>query len=279
ESVHQVLCDEIKRMGLEAFFQIKNDSIIGLNGSEFIFAGIRTIDITKVKSMTNIHIAWVEEGQVVSEKSWEILGPTIRGVHPEFGDAEIWTSFNPELDTDPTYIRLIEQPQPGSIVVKVNYSDNPFFPDVLEQERLHLHNTDKTHGRMKYNHTWEGECVPAVEGAIFANEIARLHEQSRVRLLDYDNTGLLYGVMDLGWGVMSLVLVQRFASTVQIVGYREWTHTTYHEMTLQLKKEFPSVRWGKIYMPHDASHKDPKYGKSHKDVMTHLGWDVADIPQ
>jgi len=277
ESVHQVLCDEIARLKLEDFFIIKNDSIVGLNGSEFIFSGIRSMDVAKLKSLHGVHIAWVEEAQVVSDKSWSVLIPTIRAEHPKFGASEIWATFNPELDTDPTYIRLVENPPPDSYVTKINHTDNPFFPEILEQERKYLQDTDKSHSKAIYLHTWEGRCLPAVAGAIFANEVAQLFENSRVRPLDYDSSGLVYGVMDLGWGVMSLILVQRFASTVQIIGYYEYTHTTYEQMTREL--EALPYRWGKMFMPHDASHKDPKYGKSHFDVMEELGWNTEQIPQ
>ncbi len=275
ESVYQLLKDQIVLMGYErAFVFTKNSIVCTQTGSSFIFAGLRQQDVTKLKSLEGVDICWAEEAQVITDVSWRVLIPTIRK-----DNSIIIITFNPELDTDPTYVRFIENTPPRSMVIKLNHDDNPFFGNVLEEERAHLEFTDKTAGQMVYRNVWEGECMPAVEGAIFANEIANLHEQNRIRPLDYDSTGLLYGVMDLGWGVMSMVLVQRFASTISIVAYREWTHTTYHEMTLQLKKEFPSVRWGKIFMPHDAAHKDPKYGKSHIDVMTHLGWDVADIEQ
>ena len=234
------------------------------------------MDVAKLKSLHNVHIVWVEEAQVVSEKSWEVLGPTIRAEHPEFGESEIWVSYNPELDTDPTHTRFIENRPPGALVIKLNHSDNPFFPAVLEKERQYLFDTDKSHNKSKYKHIWEGEYLTAVEGAIFANEVARLFENNRVRPLTYDKSGVVHGVWDLGWGVSALILVQRFASTIQIIGYLERRNATYHDITLELRKL--DYRWGKMFMPHDATHKDPKYGKSHFDEMEGLGWTTAEIP-
>jgi len=272
ESVYQLLVDQIALMGLQDFYTCTKDTIVGANGSQFIFAGLRQQDITKLKSMEGVDIVWVEEGQVVTDKSWSVLIPTIR----KKGSIIIVT-FNPELDTDPTYVRFVENTPPNTILIKINYSDNPWFPGVLESERQYLYDTDKSHGRVKYNNVWEGECMPAVEGAIFAAEIAKMQEERRVRPLDYDPTGRVHVVMDLGYGVMSAILVQKFASTVQIIGYKEMVHSTYHDLTLELK-ELP-YRWGKVFMPHDASHKDPKYGKSHFQVMEELGWKTEKIPQ
>lgn len=274
ESVHQVLCDEIDRLGLEDFYSIKHDTIIGKNGTEFIFAGLRQMDVSKLKSLHGVTIAWCEEAHVISDRSWDVLIPTIRAE-----GSRIILTFNPELDTDPTYMRFIENTPPNSYLAKVNYSDNPWFPEVLEEERAYLELTDKTPGKVKYKWIWEGQTMPAVEGAIFANEVAQLHEDGRVRPLDYDPKGRVYGVMDLGWGVMTLALAQRFASTVQVIKYYEVMHTTYAQLTAQVREDCKGFRWGKIFMPHDASHRDPKYGKSHFDVMRELEWEVEQVPQ
>ena len=272
ESVYQLLVDQISDMGLGAFYNCTKSSIVGQNGSLFIFAGLRQQDITKLKSMEGVDIVWVEEGQVVTDKSWEVLIPTIRKEA-----SMIIVTFNPELDTDPTYVRFVEKTPPRSLVLKLNHSDNPFFPQVLEEERAYLEETDKSPGKVKYLNIWEGECMPAVEGAIFAAEVARLFEDGRVRPLNYDPKGKVHMIMDLGWGVMACILVQRFASTVQIIGYREYSGVTYETMTRDL--ETLPYRWGKVFMPHDASHRDPKYGKSHFEVMEGLGWTTAKIDQ
>jgi phage terminase large subunit len=93
---------------------------------------------------------------------------------------------------------------------------------------------------------------------------------------------MVHGIMDLGYGVMTMVMAQKFASTVQIVGYREWRNRTYDFITNELKHEdekLKAYRWGSVFMPHDAAHKDPKTGHSHRRVMEDLGWTVEDVPQ
>jgi len=201
-----------------------------------------------------------------------VLIPTIR----EENSVIIFT-YNPELEDDPVHANYALDPQPDVCVVTMNWRDNPWFPEVLDKERLRAFERDQSEGKVKYNWIWEGMTLPAVEGAIFAAEVARMQEQGRVRLMDYDPKGRVHIVMDLGYGVMTAILVQKFASTVQIIGYEELTHSTYHDLTLKLQTR--QWRWGKVFMPHDAAHRDPKYGKSHHQVMQELGWQTESIPQ
>ena len=152
---------------------------------------------------------------------------------------------------------------------------------MLEDERRQDYEDDKHPGKPTYNYIWEGKPLPAVEGAIFALEVAKFEQDGRFRPVDYDPMGLVHGIMDLGYGVMTMVLAQKFASTVQIVGYREWRNHTYDMITTDLKgdEKLKDYRWGNIFMPHDAAHKDPKTGHSHKRIMEDLGWRVEDVPQ
>jgi phage terminase large subunit len=93
ESVHQLLRDQIAELGLDEFYAVTDNAIRGANGTEFYFAGLRSQDAHKLKSYEGVDICWVEEAQVVSKRSWDILLPTIRKP-----DSEVWVTFNPELD-------------------------------------------------------------------------------------------------------------------------------------------------------------------------------------
>jgi phage terminase large subunit len=107
DSVHKLLCDQIKDLGLDSFYRIEQSAIFGMNGTEFSFEGIRH-NVNKIKSYEGVDIAWVEEAQTTSKSSWETLIPTIRKE-----GSEIWVTFNPELDTDETYKRFVLKPPPG----------------------------------------------------------------------------------------------------------------------------------------------------------------------
>jgi phage terminase large subunit len=159
ESVHQLLRDQLAAMGLSGFYTVTETSITGKNGTQFLFAGLRQQDVAKIKSFEGVDIVWVEEAQVVTKKSWDILVPTIRKP-----GSEIWVTFNPELDTDETYVRFVAKPQPDSLVLKLTYADNEWFPDVLERERSALEGRDPE----AYANVWEGQCRSSVDGAIYA---------------------------------------------------------------------------------------------------------------
>ena len=157
ESVHYLLKKQIEEMGFSDLFTIQQSRITCKNGSEFVFAGIRQQSIVNLKSFESCSICWVEEAQVVTKKSWDALVPTIRSP-----GSEIWITFNPELDTDETYQRFVLNQSDDSLVVNVNYSDNPWFPEELDKERISWLKRDPE----GYKTVWGGECRPAVEGAI-----------------------------------------------------------------------------------------------------------------
>lgn len=161
DSVHKLLGERIKAMGLSSFYEVQNTRIIGANGTEFIFKGLRH-NIQEIKSTEGIDICWVEEGQSVSEESWSVLIPTIRE-----NNSEIWVTFNPIDDTDPTYQRFVVNPPPNSIIRKVSWRDNPWFPDVLRQEMEYLKRVDFD----AYMHVWEGETKSISDAVIFRGKV------------------------------------------------------------------------------------------------------------
>ncbi len=156
DSVHALLCEVIEKMGLSDFFTIYKDRIVGANGSVFIFAGIKS-NVNEIKSMQGIDICWVEEAQAMSRESLDVLVPTVRAE----GSIIIFT-FNPFKDTDPVYVES-QNPDENTLVIKANYSDNPFFPEVLriEMER------DKKNDYEKYLWVWEGQCLGLSDAQIF----------------------------------------------------------------------------------------------------------------
>lgn len=268
QSVHTLLTDQIQALGLGNFYEILEAEIRGQNGSLFSFTGLATNTVESIKSFEGCDIAWVEEAQTVSKKSWDILIPTIRKEN-----SEIWVSFNPDLDTDDTYQRFIVNKPENAAVVKINWSDNPWFPRTLEEERLHSKATNPD-----YENIWEGNCKAAKDGAIYANEIREAQENGRVTHVPYDPTLKVHVVMDLGWNdSMSIILVQRGVSEARIIGYIEDDHRTLDSYSSQLKN-LP-YNFGQLYLPHDGQTKDFKHGTSAEEIMRRNGWDVRIVPK
>lgn len=264
ESVHRLLKDQIESLGLDQFYTIQENKILGTNGTEFTFAGIRQQGVANLKSYEGTDICWVEEAQVVTKKSWDVLIPTIRKP-----GSEIWVTFNPELDTDETFSRFVVRPPEESVIIEMNWQDNPWFPPELDKERRQWLDRDP----VGYLTTWEGKCRPAVEGAIYANEIEATQREGRIRAVPYDPQLKVHTAWDLGWNdSMSIICVQRVASEVRVIDYIEDSHRTIDSYVMQLQER--KWNWGTDYIPHDGAHRDFKSGKSTQELLQTLGRNV-----
>ena len=162
DSVHRLLREQIDQLGLDGFFEITKNTIYrkpikGDAGSEFIFKGLR-FNSREIKSTEGVNICWIEEGQAVSSDSWDILIPTIREPN-----SEIWITFNPLDESDPTYQRFVLNPPDNAYVRKVNYDENPYFPKVLRDEMEWLKDRDY----QSYLHIWEGEVRKHSNSLVF----------------------------------------------------------------------------------------------------------------
>ncbi len=272
DSVHKLLSDQIQAMGYGAHYDVIKTAIVGRNGTSFMFAGLSDQTVESLKSYEGVDICWCEEAQAISAKSWKILIPTIRKDAPEgpFNlGSEIWVSYNPELETDETHQRFTVNPPEDCISVMVNYHDNPWFPRVLEKERLDCLKRYPA----DYPNIWEGKCKPAVQGAIYYDEVAKCEEEQRICNLPVDPMLKTHVVMDLGWNdSMSIAFVQRLRSEIRVVDYIEDDHRTLDSYSAEMKDK--GYNWGKLYLPHDGKHKDIKTGKSSGEIMEKMGWSV-----
>jgi phage terminase large subunit len=159
DSVHRLLRDQIDMLELAHRFDITQTSIRNIStGSEFIFKGMRH-NIREIKSTEGVDICWAEEAQSMSADSWDILPPTIRK-----SGSEIWVTFNPDDENDPTYSRFVKSPPPDSVVRHVNFDSNPFFPETMEKERQYAlslitsarDDSERAQAQADYDHIWLG---------------------------------------------------------------------------------------------------------------------------
>jgi phage terminase large subunit len=269
QSVHQLLSDQIEAMGLSSAFEVLNNEIRGPHGSQIFFSGLSDITATGLKSFEGVDIVWCEEAQAISAKSWKTLIPTIRKE-----GSEIWVTYNPELETDPTHQLFVVNQPPDCVSVLMNWTENPYFPAVLAAEREHAQKTMKPE---EYRNVWEGECLPAVTGAIYFEEMAAAERDGRIRDVPADPLLKTHAIWDLGWNdSMSIILVQRSASELRIVDYIEDSHRTLDDYVRQLKNM--PLNWGTHYLPHDGFTKDFKTGKSAQEIMEALGCSIEQTP-
>jgi phage terminase large subunit len=262
DSVHRLLSDQIEHLGLGGFYEITRDEIRGRNGSLFVFAGLSTQTVESIKSFEGLDGAWIEEAQVVSKRSWDVLTPTIRKPN-----AEIWSTLNPHLETDETYQRLIAYPPTDSLVLRVNWRDNPWFHETsLPQERLDFQKRDPDN----YPNIWEGEPLRVAEGAIYRHEMEAVYTSGRVRDVPHDPLLKVHTVWDLGWNdAMAIGLFQRAASELRCIDYIENTHQTLDWYVREIEKR--PFRWGMDFLPHDGGARNYQTGKSTEEALRAMG--------
>jgi len=269
DSVHKLLSDQIELIGLQSFYEVTQNSIRGKNGAEFAFVGLKN-NIANVKSFEGIDICWVEEAQTVSKTSWNVLIPTIRKE-----ESEIWISFNPELEADETYQRFVVSPPDNSIVQRINWSDNLWFPETLRMEKDALKNRDPA----AYNNVWEGLCRLTVDGAIFANEMNMAELQGRITRVPYDATKPVHAVFDLGWADHTAIwFVQFIGMETRLINYLQDTQKTMSHYLQELQKL--GYVYDTIHLPHDAESKNiASNGRSIDDIVRAAGYKTNILPR
>jgi phage terminase large subunit len=274
DSVYTLLCDQIRRLDLSDFYTTTRDEIRGKNGTLFVFSGLSLQTKDSLKSFEGIDYAWVEEAHSVSQGSWDVLTPTIRKP-----GSEIWCSFNPSMDTDPVYRMFCLKDRDDTVVVTDNWYDNPWKSDALDSEREAMKRDDPE----KYAHIYEGNCRPAVEGAIYYKEVSALRSSGRYHAVPYDPMLKVHVVADLGFNdYMSLLLVQRLSSEIRIIRYIEDRKRDIPSYSVELKDL--KLNYGKVWLPHDAKEAtltaaSNPIGATAQEQFRNLGWDTEIVPK
>jgi phage terminase large subunit len=161
QSVKKLLEMKIESMGVGHLFEVQQTQIKTPYGGLIIFQGMQNHTADSIKSLEGYDIAWVEEAQSLSQRSLDLLRPTIRKP-----GSELWFTWNPNLPTDPVDVLLRgEAPPPGAVVVQANFRDNPWLPDVLRTELQY----DRDRDPDKFAHVWLGEYQRNSQSRVFRN--------------------------------------------------------------------------------------------------------------
>jgi phage terminase large subunit len=268
DSVHKLLADLIVEHKMGSFYEVGKTTIVGRNGTEFIFSGLRH-NVVSIKSMEGLTRVWVEEAQAVTKPSWDILIPTIRTPN-----SEIWLTFNPELEDDYTYQNFVLDPPKDSLVVFINFDDNPWFPDVLRKEMNELKERDYK----AYENVWLGKCRETIDGSIFGQEIEAAKETGRIGSVPYDKNFPVYVGWDLGYSDFTSLWFAQFIG-------EEVFFIDFYQNHLQDISHYARVLQSRNYvydldlLPHDAAQTSLGTGKSIRERLESLGRRVEVLPR
>lgn len=161
QSVKKLIESKIEALNAGAYFEVQDKKIHSSKGGLIIFQGMQNHTADSIKSLEGYDILWGEEAQTLSQRSLDLMRPTIRKP-----GSELWFSWNPSLESDPVDVLLRgAEPPPGSVVVEANFTDNPWFPDVLRVEMEY----DKRRDPDKYAHVWKGGYLRNSESRVFRN--------------------------------------------------------------------------------------------------------------
>lgn len=261
QSVHRLLKKQILLLGLEHFYTVNEQSIKGINGTEFMFLGIKA-NPEEVRSTEGITICWIEEGHSLSESSWDIIDPTVR----EEG-SEIWISFNTRFKFDHIYKTfVVDKSMDDALVLKTSYKDNPYFSSVLEKQKEAL----KKSNYEKYLHIWEGELKMLAEGAIFGSQVIQVKKDKRMLPIPVIKGALVDTFWDVGrsdhtaiWFMQKVGMEYRFIDF--FMGRLE--EVEYYAKALR-KLDY---NYGRHFLPHDADHDRLGMKRNIKEQFLDLG--------
>jgi len=246
--------------------QIKTRRLVGK--IEFIFAGLRT-NIDSVKSKERIHLFWVDEAEPVTETAWAKIIPTVR----EAG-SEIWVTWNPEREASATHQRFRANPPEDAKIALMNWRDNPWFPDVLNKERL----SDKVRRPDSYNHIWEGDFVKAVEGAYFVKHLTKAREEGRIGKVARDPLMQIRAFWDIGGtgaksDATAIWIAQFVAREIRLLDYYEAQGQPLAAHVDWLRQN--GYGQALCVLPHDGATHDRVIDVSFESALRQAGFEVS----
>jgi phage terminase large subunit len=244
QSVHKLLKDQIEIMGLSGFYDIKDNGIKGLNGTEFIFLGVK-LNTEEIKSTEGVDICWIEEGHNLTEASWDIIDPTIRKE-----GSEIWITYNTRFKFDHLHKTfVVDEPPPDSWVQMINHSDNPWLTEPLRRQM----ETMKARDHEKYLHIWEGQLKQLAEGAVFGKQITEVKKSGRYLYIPIQKNCEVFTFSDLGKKDETAIwFMQRVGMEYRFIDYFQGRLEEVEYYTRFIKAT--GYLYGTHYMPHDADH-------------------------
>ncbi len=275
DSAKRLLEDKLTEHGLGAAdgFRLFREVIETPGDGIVIFQGMQDHTAESIKSLEGFERAWVEEAQTLSARSLSLLRPTLRAEN-----SELWFSWNPRRKTDPIDLLLrAARPPTGAAVVNANWSDNPWFPKVLDQERLDCFRDAPD----SYDHIWQGGYATVIEGAYFAASLAAARAEGRIGRVAADPLLPRRAFFDIGGtGVradaVAIWIAQFVGQEIRVLDYYEavgqplashvnWLRRCGHGEAICI-------------LPHDGASHDRVFDVSYESALRDAQFSVEVIP-
>jgi phage terminase large subunit len=255
-------------LGVGKSFKVWNERIETPGDGIIAFQGMADHTAESIKSLEGFGRAWIEEAQTLSLRSLTLLRPTIRA-----DNSEIWAGWNPRRKSDAVDEFLRASKPAGAIVVEANWRDNPWFPDVLNDERK----LDLEKYPDRYDHIWEGGYAKALEGAYYARELAQARAEGRIGRVSADPLLPVRAVWDIGGAgakadAMAIWIVQWVGKEIRVLDYIEGIG----QVLAYYVNELRARKWDKAIciLPHDGVNVNNFTGKTYADHVRDAGFDV-----
>lgn len=263
------------RLGEADGFKIFNDAIQTPGDGVIIFQGMQDHTAESIKSLEGFKRAWVEEAQTLSSTSLKLLRPTIRS-----DGSELWFSWNPRRKNDPVDMLLRGESLPtDSSVVRANWSDNPWFPQVLEQERLDCLRDDPD----SYEHIWDGGYATVTDGAYYAKSLVLAKAAGRIGRVSADPLMTIRLFIDIGGtgakaDAFTIWAAQFIGKEIRVLNYYEAVGQDIATHLAWLREQGYTSDKASIWLPHDGKTNDRVYDVSYESAFIKAGYKVEVIP-
>lgn len=260
---------------LRPYFDIGTNYIRTMDGLvDFVFVGLRH-NLDSIKSKALILLCWADEADPISQEAWEKLIPTVR----EDG-SEIWVTWNPEREGSATDLRFKRDDLPEDMrFVELNWRDNPWFPDVLNRERLE----DERLRPESYAHIWEGAYKTHFEGAYFTRQLLEAEKDGRITNVPQDPHMVVRLFADIGGtGAKADNFVfwaaQFVGKTINVIDHYEVQGQPIASHLNWLRSQGYTPDRAKIWLPHDGDTQDKVFDVSYHSAFRGAGYNVEVIP-
>lgn len=277
QSAKLLLEDKLRQYGLGEpdGFKVFRDVIQTPGDGLIIFKGMQDYTADSIKSLERFKRAWWEEAQTASPVSLELLRPTLRDE-----GSELWFSWNPRRNKDPIDKMLRGPVLPtGAEIVWANWSDNPWFPSVLQQERLDCLRDNAS----QYDHIWEGGYVSVVDGAYFARELTQARIDGRISRVAADPLMTIRLFADIGGtgaraDAFAMWAAQFIGKEIRVLNYYEAVGQDLATHLAWMRTQGYTPDRAQIWLPHDGASNDKVVNVSYESALRSAGYSVTVVP-